>query len=75
MAPQFYEVLGVSWDASDATIRSAYRKRALATHPDKGGHSDVFLLVVEAFEVLSDLKTALGSLSTTVKSKDYSGII
>jgi len=35
-------------------MRSAYRRRALATHPDKGGNAPEFLEVVEAFEVLSD---------------------
>ena len=29
-----YEVLGVSMDASEAEIKSAFRRRAKATHPD-----------------------------------------
>ena len=36
-------------------MRRAYRKKALATHPDKtNGESDAFLAVGEAFRVLSD---------------------
>ena len=36
-------------------MRRAYRKKALATHPDKtNGASEAFLAVGEAFRVLSD---------------------
>ena len=50
-----YDVLGISRDAGAADVRRAYRKRALATHPDKtNGESDAFLAVGEAFRVLSD---------------------
>ena len=50
-----YDVLGISRDAGAADVRRAYRKRALATHPDKtNGASEAFLAVGEAFRVLSD---------------------
>ena len=50
-----YDVLGISRDAGAADVRRAYRKRALATHPDKtNGASGAFLAVGEAFRVLSD---------------------
>ena len=41
-----YDALGVSANAEDADIRSAYRRKALATHPDKGGSPESFRLVV-----------------------------
>ena len=31
----FYEVLGVSKDADEKAIKSAYRKLAMANHPDR----------------------------------------
>lgn len=53
----FYQTLGVKKDASDAEIKTAYRKLAHKHHPDKGGSKDdeaKFKEVQEAYEVLSD---------------------
>ncbi|MFT3742427.1 MAG: DnaJ domain-containing protein [Gammaproteobacteria bacterium] len=58
----YYELLGVSRDASDAEIRSAYRKRAKETHPDKAKQNGLtkeeaeklFKQVQEAYETLTD---------------------
>ena len=52
--PSFYEALNVSSSAAEAELRSAYRRQALATHPDKGGTPEAFRLVVTAFETLTD---------------------
>ncbi len=55
----FYEVLGVSKKATEAEIKSAYRKLALKWHPDKNKSVDStekFKLINEAYEVLSDPK-------------------
>ena len=35
-----YAILGLELAASDAEVRTAYRRRALATHPDKGGTAE-----------------------------------
>jgi hypothetical protein len=50
----YYAVLGVRPTATEAEIRKAYRQRAIASHPDKGGDADTFKSVAEAYEVLSD---------------------
>ena len=53
----YYEVLGVAKDASDADIKRAYRKLAAQYHPDVNhdpGAEDKFKEINEANEVLSD---------------------
>ena len=47
-----HEILGVAWDASERALRSAYRRLALAHHPDKGGDPVRFQLIVTAYEAL-----------------------
>ncbi|CAE7218607.1 hyou1 [Symbiodinium sp. CCMP2592] len=59
-----YTALGVSVSAGEADIRSAYRRRALATHPDKGGSAEAFRLVVKAFETLADPRRRARKLGT-----------
>ena len=53
----FYDVLGVSKNASAAEIKKAYRKLALQWHPDKNKSAEAngkFKEINEAYEVLSD---------------------
>jgi DnaJ family protein A protein 2 len=51
----YYDILGVSKDASEDEIKRAYRKLALKTHPDKNGGDDtMFKKINLAYETLSD---------------------
>jgi molecular chaperone DnaJ len=53
----FYQLLGVARDASDADIKKAYRKLAMEYHPDRNGLPDAeakFKEIAEAYEVLRD---------------------
>ncbi|HEX7815505.1 DnaJ C-terminal domain-containing protein [Dyella sp.] len=53
----YYEILGVKPDASEADIKAAYRKLARKYHPDKNkeaGAEDKFKAINEANEVLRD---------------------
>lgn len=54
MPRDYYEVLGVSKSASQDEIKRAYRKAAHQHHPDKGGNSEKFKEINEAYQVLSD---------------------
>ena len=65
---KYYEVLGISKDASQDDIKKAYRKRALLHHPDKNKDNaeaaDKFKEITKANEILSDLD----------KKKDYDAL-
>ena len=51
----YYEVLGVSKDASADEIKKAFRRAAVQHHPDKeGGDETKFKEVNEAYDVLKD---------------------
>jgi molecular chaperone DnaJ len=54
----YYELLGVSRDASEGEIKKAYRKMAMKHHPDRNLNDDAaeekFKAVQKAYAVLSD---------------------
>jgi molecular chaperone DnaJ len=54
----YYEVLGVARDATEADLKKAYRRVAMKHHPDRNPDSkeseELFKEANEAFEVLSD---------------------
>jgi molecular chaperone DnaJ len=58
MKQDFYDVLGVARDSSEADIKKAYRKLAMECHPDRNNGDKAaeerFKLVTEAYEVLRD---------------------
>ncbi|HTG01153.1 MAG TPA: molecular chaperone DnaJ [Nitrospirota bacterium] len=57
MAKDYYAVLGVHRNATDAELKRAFRRLALEYHPDKNpdkSAEDKFKEINEAYEVLSD---------------------
>ena len=57
MAEDFYDILGVSRDASEDEIKQAYRKKAAKHHPDVSDEDDAeerFKKIQKAKEVLTD---------------------
>lgn len=56
-AADFYQILGLSRDATAKEIKKAYRKKSLEYHPDKNkeeGAAEKFAEISRAYEVLSD---------------------
>ena len=57
----FYKLLGVDKNASDAEIKASYRKMAMKFHPDRNKDNPEeaeakFKQIKEAYEILSDPK-------------------
>jgi curved DNA-binding protein CbpA len=52
--PDLYDTLGVPRDAKPRDIKAAYRKRAAAAHPDKGGNDEDLQAINAAWETMGD---------------------
>ena len=52
----YYEILGVSEDASAEEIKKAFKKAAIKHHPDRGGDKKKFQEMNEAYQVIGDEK-------------------
>ncbi len=50
----YYEILGVSKDASADEIKKSFRRAAIEHHPDRGGDEAKFKEINEAYEILKD---------------------
>ncbi|MDI9314177.1 MAG: molecular chaperone DnaJ [Hydrotalea sp.] len=54
----YYDILGVARGADDAALKAAYRKKAMASHPDRNRDNpkaaEEFQEINEAYEVLRD---------------------
>ncbi len=50
----YYELLGVTPEATSDGVRAAYRREARVWHPDHGGSDERMRLLNEAFAVLTD---------------------
>ena len=61
LAKDYYEILGISRDASTADIKKAFKKMSIKWHPDKNPNNkkeaeEKFIEVSNAYQVLSDPK-------------------
>ena len=52
----YYDILGVTEDASKDTIRKAFKEIAKKEHPDRGGDESKFKEANEAYDTLKDSK-------------------
>jgi len=55
----YYYILGLSNKASAKEIKKSYYKLSFKHHPDKGGDSDKFKIISEAYNILIDEKSKL----------------
>lgn len=53
-AADYYEILGVKHDATEAEIKAAYKQAAKSAHPDAGGSNEKMQEVNAAWEVLGN---------------------
>jgi len=54
LSMDYYELLGLQKTATESDIKKAYRKLASKNHPDKGGSTEQFQKIQEAYDHLSD---------------------
>lgn len=71
----YFKILGVNRDASQAEIKDAYRKMALKYHPDRN-HGDKlaeekFKEVAEAYDYLSKIKAQTNTRDFSYDFKDF----
>jgi DnaJ-class molecular chaperone len=50
----YFNILGITENASEEDIKKAYRKLAMKHHPDRGGDQNQFQEIQEAYSVLTD---------------------
>ena len=50
----YYDILGVSEDASSEDIKKAFKDIAKKEHPDRGGNETVFKEANEAYDTLKN---------------------
>jgi len=78
MPQNYYDILGVSKSASQDEIKAAFRRLAMEHHPDKGGDSEKFKKINEAYQVLGEQKARTqydqyGSTFEDMRRQGYQG--
>jgi molecular chaperone DnaJ len=53
---KYHDILGVKPNATEEEVKKAYRKKAMESHPDKGGNEEEFKKIVDAYEILTGKK-------------------
>ena len=48
---EYYDILGIKRTATEKEIKRAYREKAMKIHPDRGGCTEEFKKLAEAYEV------------------------
>ncbi len=80
---EYYEILGVSEDASPREIERLYKRLAHKWHPDRGGNEEQMKALNEAYQVLRDdvtrskydsqrqrVKTTVGAVAVSPTARD-----
>lgn len=69
-----FEILGLTWSATESDAKKAYHKLAMVHHPDKGGNPKKFTIIKEAYDkVIKDIKNGTRTSSSAYDtSKFYS---
>lgn len=74
MAQNYYDTLGVARDASIDEIKRAYKKAALAHHPDKGGDVEKFKELGAAMETLTDERKRAAYDNVLIRARSRDGL-
>jgi DnaJ-class molecular chaperone len=76
-----YETLGVAENATQDEIKKAYRKLAMQHHPDKGGDTNKFQEIQQAYDIVGneqsrqqyDMERKHGGMRFNVNGQDFHG--
>ena len=75
--PNWYAILGIRSNASDAEIKTAFRKLAHQYHPDKNQnpvYSEQFKLIKKAYEILGNTSTKLQYDRSVLLHKNHAAV-
>ena len=69
----YYNILGVNRNASTGKIKKAYKRASMQHHPDRGGNSDEFIKVQQAYDIAPELKPKKGKGRPSKDSSIFEG--